>query len=522
MDNAVTNTARQDDEGHQARDSAGPEIHRKINRPDRDFELPIAPQRDDIAQLLASKTVSPRLVSGFLAILELLLLLVAGGASITIATSGDVSAAFSQGIVLLSFTLLYFGLGQGLQIYSIPVLRDSAQQFTLVFALWMTCFASLIVVSHLFPHASMFNAAWISPFFISGLAVIIALRFPATALVRSWTASGLLERRAIIVGGGSEAEAVIHDLERQPNNDIRICGIFDDRTDSRSPESVAGYPKLGTVAELVDFARITRLDMLIVTLPLTASGRVREMLKQLWVLPLDIRLSAHTNKIGFRQRHFSYEGAIPFIKLSDRPIKGWHSVRKRIFDIVVSSLALVTLFPLMAVTAVAIKLDSRGPVFFRQKRHGFNNELIDVWKFRSMYTDLCDAEAKVVVTKEDPRVTRVGRFIRKTSIDELPQLWNVLKGELSLVGPRPHAVHAHLKNQPWNDVVDGYFARHRVKPGVTGWAQINGWRGEVDNVEKLKQRTEHDLYYIENWSLGFDLYILALTPLRLLDTKNAY
>ena len=167
-------------------------------------------------------------------------------------------------------------------------------------------------------------------------------------------------------------------------------------------------------------------------------------------------------------------------------------------------------------------MDSKGPVFFRQKRHGFNNEVIDVWKFRSMYTDMCDQAAKVVVTKNDPRVTKVGAFIRKTSIDELPQLWNVLKGELSLVGPRPHAVHAHLQDQPWNEVVDGYFARHRVKPGVTGWAQINGWRGEIDNVEKIKKRTDHDLYYIENWSLALDFLILLKTPFRLMDTKNAY
>ena len=173
-------------------------------------------------------------------------------------------------------------------------------------------------------------------------------------------------------------------------------------------------------------------------------------------------------------------------------------------------------------TAIAIKLDSKGPVLFKQKRHGFNNEEIDVYKFRSMYTDQCDPTAVKAVTKDDPRVTRVGRFIRKTSIDELPQFFNALLGSLSLVGPRPHAVAAKTHSVPYTEVADGYFARHRVKPGVTGWAQINGWRGEVDSDEKIRKRTEFDLYYIENWSLLFDLKILFLTPIRLLSSENAY
>ncbi|EBV3600180.1 undecaprenyl-phosphate glucose phosphotransferase, partial [Salmonella enterica subsp. enterica serovar Virchow] len=173
-------------------------------------------------------------------------------------------------------------------------------------------------------------------------------------------------------------------------------------------------------------------------------------------------------------------------------------------------------------TAIAIKLDSKGPVLFKQKRHGFNNEVIEVYKFRSMYTHMSDQTAKSAVTKNDPRVTRVGRFIRKTSIDELPQFFNSLFGSLSLVGPRPHAVAAQAHSKLFYEVVDGYFARHRVKPGVTGWAQINGWRGEIDNDDKIKMRTEFDLFYIENWSLWFDLKILFLTPVRLLNTENAY
>jgi Undecaprenyl-phosphate glucose phosphotransferase len=331
-----------------------------------------------------------------------------------------------------------------------------------------------------------------------------------------------MERRAVIVGGGSNAETLIRSIEKQPYNDIRICGIFDDRDNRRSPPIVAGYPKLGTIDELITFARIARIDMLIVSLPITAEKRVLSMLKKLWVLPVDVRLSAHSHELQFRPRAYSFIGAVPMLDVFDRPINDWDSVAKRAFDIVFSLLGIVVFSPVMIATAIAIKLDSRGPVFFKQKRHGFNNEEIDVYKFRSMYADQCDPTAVKAVTKGDPRVTRVGRIIRKTSIDELPQFFNSLLGSLSLVGPRPHAVAAKTHNRLYTEVVAGYFARHKVKPGVTGWAQINGWRGEMDTDEKIRKRTEFDLYYIENWSLLFDLKILFLTPVRLLSAENAY
>jgi exopolysaccharide biosynthesis polyprenyl glycosylphosphotransferase len=210
------------------------------------------------------------------------------------------------------------------------------------------------------------------------------------------------------------------------------------------------------------------------------------------------------------------------IDLYDKPIADWDYVSKWLFDKAAGLIALAIMAPLMLLIALAVKLESRGPVFFRQKRYGFNNELIEVFKFRSMYVDRCDATASKLVTKDDPRVTRVGRFIRKTSLDELPQLFNVIKGNLSLVGPRPHAVQAKAAGHLYDEVVDGYFARHKVKPGITGWAQINGWRGETDTEEKLSKRIEHDLYYIENWSVFLDLYILFKTPFALLNTESAY
>ncbi|MCX7900529.1 MAG: exopolysaccharide biosynthesis polyprenyl glycosylphosphotransferase, partial [Methylocystis sp.] len=300
-------------------------------------------------------------------------------------------------------------------------------------------------------------------------------------------------------------------------------GVFDDRTDERSPAVVAGYPKLGSGDELVEFARHTRLDLVIFTLPISAETRLLQMLRKLWVLPVDIRLAAHTNKLRFRPRSYSYIGRVPVIDVFDKPIADWDVIIKSAFDKIVGTICLILLSPIMALIALAIKLDSPGPVLFKQTRYGFNNEKIEVYKFRSMYVDQLDHNAVRLVTKGDPRVTRVGRIIRKTSLDELPQLFNVVfKGNLSLVGPRPHAMHARAADHLYDDVVDGYFARHRVKPGLTGWAQINGWRGETDTPEKIQKRVECDLYYIENWSIMLDVYILALTPFALIKAENAY
>ena len=280
--------------------------------------------------------------------------------------------------------------------------------------------------------------------------------------------------------------------------------------------------KLGSIDDLIDFSRSSRIDCIIMTLPVTAEDRLLHILYRLWVLPVDIRLSAYGQKLRYRPRAYSYIGNLPCLDMFDRPLGEWGPLLKAITDKVFASIALVLFSPILAAVALAVKLESKGPVLFKQKRFGFNNELIEIYKFRSMHTNMSDIDASKLVTKDDPRVTRVGRFIRRTSLDELPQFFNVLKGDLSLVGPRPHATKAKAGDFLYENVVDGYFARHKVKPGITGWAQVNGWRGETDTAEKIERRVEHDLYYIENWSLTFDLYILARTPIALLNTDHAY
>ena len=483
-------------------------------------ELNNAAQR--IAAHYRTNAVSPSIVSGTLRLAEFALIAGLGLALLVAYVGMGTPLIRHYAVVILLASVVAVVAADVAGNYRLRALRQpfmSTGRFVLVWSgtLALTAFAGFFLKV-----AEDFSRVWVGAWFLGSIGLVMAARIVMDQLVRRWTRDGRMERRAVIVGGGAAAEMLIHSIERQPDNDIRICGIFDDRSDDRSPPVVAGYPKLGNIDELIAFARIAHIDMLIVSLPATAESRLLSLVKRLWVLPVDIRLSAQTTNLRYLPRTYSFIGSVPMLDIADRPISDWDSVAKRAFDIVFSLAGIVVFLPVMVATALLIKLDSRGPVFFRQQRLGFNNEVIEVYKFRSMYVDQCDPTARNAVTKDDPRVTRIGRFIRKASIDELPQFFNVLEGSLSLVGPRPHAVSGQTRHRLYHDVVDGYFARHRVKPGVTGWAQINGWRGEIDSDEKIRMRTQFDLYYIENWSLWLDLKILFLTPIRLLDTRNAY
>jgi Undecaprenyl-phosphate glucose phosphotransferase len=413
---------------------------------------------------------------------------------------------------------------QAAEIYDVQIFRGQLRQMTRMISSWAFVFLLFIGASFFAKLGNEISRLWLSAFFFLGLAFLVAGRLFLRTLVRRWARQGRLDRRTVVVGSDESGEKLIEALKVQEDSDIDVLGVFDDRNDNRALDSCAGTPKLGKVDDVVEFARRTRVDLVLFALPISAETRILEMLKKLWVLPVDIRLSAHTNKLRFRPRSYSYIGKVPTLDVFEAPITDWDLVMKWMFDHFVGGIILLLAAPIMALVALAVKLDSPGPVLFRQKRFGFNNERIDVFKFRSLYHDQADPTAAKVVTKNDSRVTRVGRFIRKTSLDELPQLFNVVfKSNLSLIGPRPHAVQGKLQSRLFDEAVDGYFARHRVKPGITGWAQINGWRGEIDNEEKIQKRVEFDLYYIENWSVLFDLYILLKTPLALMTkSENAY
>ena len=445
-----------------------------------------------------------------------------GGLAALVGLAPAAHVSLAGAAIVLAMTLAIVLIHQRLWGYTIAALSRRSQQLPRLAAAFGLAFASLITVTVLLSGTANEQRGWWLAWAAGTFAVLAAGRVVLARQMMRWTEQGRLARRAVIVGGGKPVNDLITALSKDGSRAIQILGLFDDRGGERSPDQVDTFHKLGKFDELVAFCREHRVDLLIITLPHTAESRILMLLKKLWVLPIDIRISALGSKLKLRPRAYSYIGKVPFLAVFDKPLTDWGIAVKAAEDRILAALLLVLLAPVMAVVALAVKLDSKGPVFFRQTRYGFNNEKIGVFKFRSMYTDQCDAQAARLVTKGDPRVTRVGAFIRKTSLDELPQLFNVLRGELSIVGPRPHAMQAKADGHIYDEVVDGYFARHKVKPGITGWAQINGWRGETDTVDKIERRVECDLHYIDNWSVFFDLYILAMTPVSLFNTRNAY
>ncbi len=479
----------------------------------------------DLAEAIIAQptetTYSSVVITGVVQLVEALMLAAIGGMLYLLYIEGAPNGFY--GLVIFGAVILAnltFNLAQS---HSILFYRSRYKQIGRVLAAWSAVFVIIVIGAFLFKTSDVVSRVWMTSWYSLGAIFLIGFRIGVRALVNKWTHEGKLKRRTAIVGGGEDSEFLIKSIAPGAGSDIELLGLFDDRVDKRSPDEVAGCPKLGNVADLIEFARRTRVDLVIVSMPLSAEKRVLQMLKKLWVLPVDIRLSAHMNQLKFKASAYSYVGDVPVFDMADRPISDWNLVFKWVFDKLVALLALVLLSPLMLATAIAIKLDSRGPDLYKQRRHGFNNEVIEILKFRSMYHEMADEAVTKQVTRADPRVTRVGRFIRKTSIDELPQLFNVLRNELSVVGPRPHAVQATVADQSYNDAVDGYFARHKVKPGITGWAQVHGWRGETDTVDKIMNRVHHDLYYIENWSPFLDVYILIMTPISLfVHRENAF
>ncbi len=463
--------------------------------------------------------VSPEVVERILKMLDFTAL---GGVSLVmlqvLAQRQDAYAAVAAGMLALFNVLLALWLLRETGHYRLSALLNPGWRVFTGFGALMVAGAASALAGHWLMDLPALN--WLRSWAVAGGGWLLLSRAVVALWARPLARKGAFCRHIVIVGGGAAAERAIDTLEGSPGLDAVILGLFDDREDKRSPEHVRKYRKLGKIADLAHYARENRVDLVIVAIPLSAEKRLLQMLKQLWELPLDIRISGLESELKLSPRAYDYLGNLPLLAVFDRPLSEWGWFVKAAFDRVVAALLLALFAPVMAAVALAVRLESRGPVLFRQKRYGFNNELIEVYKFRSMYVDRCDATASKLVTKDDPRVTKVGRFIRKTSLDELPQLINVLKGELSLVGPRPHATQAKAAEKLYEQVVDGYFARHKVKPGITGWAQINGWRGETDTEEKIRMRVKYDLEYINNWSLWFDILILLKTPLALLSPAN--
>jgi polysaccharide biosynthesis protein PslA len=374
--------------------------------------------------------------------------------------------------------------------------------------------------------AAILVAASASSGLILALAVWFALTFTTLYLLHAWwwtsvrrmRRSGRLIPNIVVVGATANAEQLIaRALQRR---DVSVLGVFDDRA-GRGAGAVHGVPFLGDTSALVGHRIMPYVDRVVITVSSTAQTRVRALVEKLRVLPNDITLFVDLGSAEAETATLSRLADIPLAHLSGHSADARRGLAKRAQDLILGAVALALAAPLMLVIALAVKLDSPGPIFFRQRRHGFNNEEIVVWKFRSMRHDMRDQDCVRQVQAGDARVTRVGRFIRRTSLDELPQIFNVLSGEMSLVGPRPHALNMRTGAVESARLVAEYAHRHRTKPGITGWAAIRGSRGPVDTPEAVRRRVALDIDYIERQSFALDLYIMVMTLPCLLGDRQA-
>lgn len=361
---------------------------------------------------------------------------------------------------------------------------------------------------------SFFLAWW-----AAALAALMVLHAATALVVGRGQRAGWLATRLVLIGAGPQAASFILRV-RQHDPGVVIAGLFDDRR-SRVPAAIEGCPVLGTLDDLVEFLRSQPVDQIVITLPQHAASRRLACFEKLRHLPVDVRLTPDLPGLELDGHGMTEIAGVPLLRVFDRPLTGWSRLAKGAEDRVIAALVLTLTAPVLLAVALMVRMSSSGPILFRQRRYGFDNEAIEVLKFRTMYVhgrqdgDPGGAAAR----RGDPRVTPIGRILRRTSLDELPQFFNVLLGEMSIVGPRPHAV-AH--NDRFASLIDGYLSRHRVKPGITGWAQIHGLRGEAETLARMQERVRYDLHYIENWSLLLDLRIIFRTLLVGFSHPNAY
>lgn len=398
-------------------------------------------------------------------------------------------------------------------------LRISWQRVT---GSWFVTGLFLVTIGFLLKISEDFSRGWSVTWFVTSTVMLVSTRAAMTLWIRRLKTHGVFNSRVAIFGASMQGQKLAQYIRGNSKLTITLVGFFDDRRDGRVPVVVDDLPVFGTIDDLVAMIRDGLIDQVIVALPWSAEARIQQVVQKLALTPVRIRLAPDLANFAFATRPLVLLGDLPVITLFERPISGTDAIIKRAEDVILTLVILLLVSPVMALVALAIKLDSPGPVFFRQPREGFNNKTFRVFKFRSMADAKCEVDEIRQATRDDKRVTRVGRIIRATSLDELPQLFNVLQGDMSLVGPRPHAPSTRAGGRLFHEVVQTYAARHKVKPGITGWAQVCGWRGETDTEEKLVKRLEYDLHYIENWSVPFDLYILLRTVAAVIFPRNAF
>ncbi|WP_028117099.1 undecaprenyl-phosphate glucose phosphotransferase [Ferrimonas senticii] len=352
-----------------------------------------------------------------------------------------------------------------------------------------------------------------------GLVMFLSMRMAARQVIFSLRRRGFNTQRAVILGITDAGKAMARNLEDNPQLGIHFVGFFDDRAPERIIEQEGRGPApLGDMEQALQLAKNNAIDVIYIAMPMRAEKRITEILMRCGDSTAAVHIIPDFFVYNLLHARWHEVGEVQSLSVYDSPLDDLASWLKRVEDIVLATTILMLVSIPMVLIAIAIKWTSPGPVIFKQHRYGIDGRKINVWKFRSMSVQDNGEQVKQA-TKGDARVTPLGRFLRRTSLDELPQFFNVLQGQMSVVGPRPHAV-AH--NEQYRQLIGGYMLRHHMKPGITGWAQVNGWRGETDTLEKMEKRLEFDLAYIRNWSLWFDLKIVVKTVIRGFNDSNAY
>lgn len=380
-------------------------------------------------------------------------------------------------------------------------------------------FLFLLAIAFSLKVSDSYSRIWFFSFGGTSAAAVIGFRIAGALIVRRLAKSGLLIRRVAVFGAYEQAKRFLLNFEKGANGLSQVVGVFDDRLNLVGSD-VAGVPVRGNFEDLVTAIRHGEVDDVVVALPWNAEEHLAEVVSHLQELPINIYLGFDLIAYRYRFRGSpSHFAGLNLVEIVDTPLSGWKVVLKAVEDKTLAAVLLVLLAPILLIIAVAVRVESPGPVIFRQTRYGFNNEKFVIFKFRSMIHCPEEGTKTVQASRGDSRITRVGQFIRRTSLDELPQLLHVLIGTMSLVGPRPHAVD---HNEEYAKLIRGYFARHNMKPGITGLAQVNGFRGETDTIDKMKERVQYDVYYTEHWSVWLDLRILLRTAYVVWFCKNAY
>lgn len=427
----------------------------------------------------------------------------------------DVEKALGAGAVAAAATVFIYG--RMLLYRSDAIMRPRASCVRKMMTGWALVVVGMIVATFITKTSADFSRGWAIIWATATPAVLVLSRYLLSLAARKLIGWGRLARHVAIVGQGRVADRIASNLKRR-SPEIVLVGLFDDRGAHRADNEDSDLAPIGTLKDLIARGQRSQLDEIIVTVPMQARERIQSIVNSLAVLPVDIRMAPGLPIIPGTTPDMTALDDIVLISALKRPISEWQWMAKSLFDRTVSFILLLLLAPVLLVIAAAVRLDSPGPALFRQRRHGFNHEIITVLKFRSM-TVMEDGDLVKQAGKGDKRITRIGALLRRTSLDELPQLINVLRGEMSLVGPRPHAL-AH--NEQYAELIERYANRHRVKPGITGLAQVRGFRGETETPEKMNARIRCDLQYIDDWSLWLDVKILVQTVFVVFFQKTAY